>query len=49
MDINLIKKRMGEVIHTTALENTNYDFMATHMPFKNLKYQRRGDLNATDW
>jgi hypothetical protein len=48
MDINLIKKRMGEVIHTTALENTNYDFMATHLPFKNLKYQRRGNLSTTD-
>ena len=48
MNVNLIKSRINEVIHTAALENTNYDFMATHVPFKKLKYQTKGILNPLE-
>lgn len=46
MNVDLIKKRMNEVIHRTALENENYDFMATHVPFKGLSYEKPGHMGA---
>ena len=44
----LIKNRIKEVVNETALENKDYDFMSTHLPFKNLKYQMRGETDTTN-
>lgn len=33
-----IKKRIEDISHTTALSSTDYDFLATHMPFNKLNY-----------
>lgn len=35
---NMILNRIDEVVHNTALANEDFDFMATHMPFKRLRY-----------
>lgn len=42
MDYKLIKNRLGEVVVTQALETSKADFLATHLPFRNLKIESRG-------
>ncbi len=42
MDYNLINKRLTEVVSIQALETTKADFLATHLPFKNLKFESKG-------
>lgn len=42
MDYNLINKRLSEVASIEALETTKADFLATHLPFKNLKFESKG-------
>lgn len=43
MNSNDIVKRINEVSNLTALANTDYDFLATHMPFKKLSYGTVGN------
>ena len=42
MDKQLMKKRINEVIKTDATVVELQDFMATHVPFKKLKYYTSG-------
>lgn len=56
MDKHLMKKRINEVIKTDATVVELQDFMATHMPFKKLKYYKSGieaikgkELNEEDF
>ncbi len=38
MNYELLKYRLGEVVNDTALDSSKADFLATHMPFNNLKF-----------
>lgn len=42
MDKTMIQKRLSQVIETDATMNEKYDFLATHVPFKNLKFANSG-------
>ncbi len=43
MNANEIIQRINEVSNITALANSDYDFLATHMPFKKLSYSTIGN------
>lgn len=44
MNPSQIVDRINEVSNRTALANSDYDFLATHMPFKKLRYSTANNL-----
>lgn len=46
MKVNEILQRINEVSSRTALATSDYDFLATHMPFKKLSYSMGGDSQS---
>lgn len=47
MNSKIAKQRLSEVVRMDTITNSYGDFMATHMPFKNIQLQEEYDVNTT--
>ena len=47
MNSEIAKQRLSEVIRIDTVTSSYGDFMATHVPFKQIQLQKEYDSNAT--
>jgi len=47
MNSSIAKQRLSEVIRIDTITSTYGDFLATHVPFKKIQFQKKYDANST--